>query len=545
MARTPLLRSLRKLYIDYRLAKRHEFPLEAVRELRASRGITRRQLLAGTAAGAGMLALPRIARAGRDDPKIVIVGAGIAGLTCAVRLADRGIASTVYEASGRAGGRMFSNTSTWADNQVTEWCGELIDTGHSNIRELAHRFNLQLDDLIAAQPPRTEDTYFFQGHFYPKAQSDVDFAPVFDAVTADEASAPFPTTFDNFTAAARELDNMSVFDWIESRVPGGHKSPLGLLLDTAYEIEYGAESTDQSSLNLIYLLAFQPENDTLTIFGESDERFHIRGGNQQLPRRMADSLGSTVKFGYRLSRLKQTAGGRYQLSFERGNGTIDVTADLVVLAIPFAVLDGIDTSGAGFTHLKKEAIAEQGRGHNGKLQLQFTERVFGNGNSYADTGYQASWEATRAQAGSNRILVFYSGGNVSNGMSTQSPYATINQPGVAADVNRTLQQVAPVYPGLPGKWSGRATQSLPHKSPLSRASYSFYRVGQYTAFAGYEAVTERGVLFCGEHTSINFQGFMEGGAEQGRRAARELARLIRGRDDDVFRAASRSKVGVP
>jgi monoamine oxidase len=216
-----------------------------------------------------------------------------------VRLADRGIASTVYEASGRAGGRMFSNTSTWADNQVTEWCGELIDTGHSNIRKLVHRFNLQLDDLIAAQPLRTEDTYFFQGHFYPQAQAAVDFAPVFEAVTADEAAAPFPTTFDNFTAAARELDNMSVFDWIESRVPGGHNSPLGLLLDTAYEIEYGAESTEQSSLNLIYFMAFQPENDTLTIFGESDERFHIRGGNQQLPRRMADSLGPTVEFGHR------------------------------------------------------------------------------------------------------------------------------------------------------------------------------------------------------------------------------------------------------
>jgi monoamine oxidase len=124
--------------------------------------------------------------------------------------------------------------------------------------------------------------------------------------------------------------------------------------------------------------------------------------------------------------------------------------------------------------------------------------VFGNGNSYADTGYQASWEA-----GNRRILVFYSGGNVSNGMSTQSPYATINQPGVAADVNRTLQQVAPVYPGLPGKWNGRATQTLAHKSPLSNASYL---VGQYTAFAGYEAVTEGGVLFCGEHTSIHFQG---------------------------------------
>jgi monoamine oxidase len=532
MSRTPLLRSLRQLYLDHLIARRRSIPLEAVRERRAARAITRRQFLAGSAAGAGLLALPRAVRASHDDPKVIIIGAGIAGLTCAVRLADRGIASTVYEASGRAGGRMFSNDNGWRDGQVTEWCGELIDTGHRNIRRLARRFDLQLDDLIAAQPPGTEDTFFFQGRRYPRAQADADFAPVFEAVTADEAAAPFPTTFDNFTPAAAELDHMSVFDWIESRVPGGHGSPLGLLLDTAYNIEYAAETTDQAALNLIYLLAFQPTDDRLELFGESDERFHIRGGNEQLPRRMADSLGSSVVFGHRLARLRKTAGGRYTATFERGRSTTEVTADLVVLAIPFAVLDHIDTAGAGFSRLKRQAIAEQGRGHSGKILLQFERRLFGNGASYSDTGYQASWEATRAQPGQRRILAFYSGGDVTDGMSGRSAFGTIDSPGVAADVQRTLEQAAPVYPGLRAAWNGRANQSLTHKSPLFGASYSYYRTGQYTEFAGYEGVTEGGVLFCGEHTSINFQGFMEGGAEQGRRAAREVARLIRRRDDD-------------
>jgi monoamine oxidase len=74
----------------------------------------------------------------------------------------------------------------------------------------------------------------------------------------------------------------------------------------------------------------------------------------------------------------------------------------------------------------------------------------------------------------------------------------------------------------------KAILSLPKKSDLFRASYSFYRVGQYTAFAGYEAVRQGGVLFCGEHTSIDFQGFMEGGASEGKRAAKELKRIIRG-----------------
>jgi monoamine oxidase len=81
-----------------------------------------------------------------------------------------------------------------------------------------------------------------------------------------------------------------------------------------------------------------------------------------------------------------------------------------------------------------------------------------------------------------------------------------------------------VYPGL--SWNGKATQSLPHKSPFFGTSYSFYKLGQYAAFAGYEGVRQGGVLFCGEHTSIDFQGFMEGAALEGRNTARQLARLI-------------------
>jgi monoamine oxidase len=123
------------------------------------------------------------------------VGAGIAGLTCALELADHGIAATVYEASGRVGGRMFSNTTYFAGGQVAEWGGELID-GHRTIGKLAQRFGLRLDDLLDAQPRGSEDTYQFFGSYYPKAAADEDFAPVFVAVGADEASAPFPTTLD-------------------------------------------------------------------------------------------------------------------------------------------------------------------------------------------------------------------------------------------------------------------------------------------------------------------------------------------------------------
>jgi monoamine oxidase len=121
MARTPLLHSLQRLAADYRLARAHGLPLRAVRELRAEarrrvqddpeRGgtaLTRRAMFVGAGAVLTTMALPRSARAA-TAPRIVIVGGGIAGLTCALHLADEGIPSTVYEATGRIGGRMFSS----------------------------------------------------------------------------------------------------------------------------------------------------------------------------------------------------------------------------------------------------------------------------------------------------------------------------------------------------------------------------------------------------------------------------------------------------
>jgi monoamine oxidase len=534
MPKTPLLSSLRSLFLDLQRSRRSGLPLDELRERRAARPrFSRRQALLGGAALAGAVALPQPARAGGRRPSIGVVGGGIAGLTCGLTLADAGVDATVYEASGRAGGRMFSNRHYFSEGQVTEWGGELIDTAHETIQALAGRYGLPLDDLLAAQPPGSSDVYSIGGRYYGKEQADADFAAIFDAVVADAESAPFPTLFDSFTPEARVLDSMSIYEWIESRVPGGHGSPLGQVLDLAYAIEYGADTCRQSALNLLYLLAFQPDESQLSLFGESDEKFHIRGGNQRLPLAIANDLGDRVVYGKRLVRIAQTASGRYVLSFEQGGVSSEATHDFVVLALPFAVLSGLDFSRAGFDALKRKAISELGRAHNGKLQLQFETRGWlgngpwpgiSNGSSYADTGYQASWEATRAQSGRAGVLVLYSGGSVTDRMLTQQPFANASDRDVRRDARRGLRQLEGVYPNL--EWNGKATQSLPHQSPLFRASYSFYRVGQYTTFAGYEKARQGGVLFAGEHTSTDFQGFMEGGASEGVRAGEELLGLL-------------------
>ncbi|MES1174231.1 MAG: NAD(P)/FAD-dependent oxidoreductase [Myxococcales bacterium] len=543
MPKTPLLRGLNQLFRDAHATRRSGVSLPGLVELKQERRereplIARRSVVGALGAGALAAAFPRIASA-KAQPKIVIVGGGIAGVTCALKLADRGLASTVYEASGRIGGRMFSNTTSWADGQVSEWCGELIDTGHVTIQALAKRFHLKLDDLHAAEPANSHDTYQFFGSYYKQSSADADFLHcVAERVANDANEADYPTRFDSFTEAGAELNAMSVYQWIESRVPGGHKSPLGQLLDVAYVTEYGADTRDQSALNLVYLLGYQPTTDRLDVFGASDETFHIRGGNGQLPVAIANSL-SDVVVGHSLAKLAKTSGGRYSVTFNRNGGSsVEVTADFVVLALPFSVLRDIDTSKAGFDSLKKKAIRELGAGHNGKTHVQFSHRFWNqkgawpgisNGSSYSDTGYQSSWDGTRAQKGNSGILVFYSGGATTDALTSTQGYATNKDANVIKDVKLTLQRAQKVFPGALTEYNGFATESVPHRSPLLKCSYAYFKVGQYLDFAGYEGAQQGGVLFCGEHTSQDFQGFMEGGASEGKRAARELAKQITGK----------------
>src|SRR5215831_4022511 len=201
MARTPLLRSIRQLFMDLRVSRATGVPMRELPARRSHLLLERRALLQAASAGAGALAAawPKPAAAARR-PTVAIVGGGIAGLSCALHLLDHRIAATVYEGSGRIGGRMFSNNGGyWEDGQVSEWCGELIDTGHTTIRSLARRFDLRLDDLTAAEPPGSTETYRFFDRYYPKAHADADFLEIVDALDQDVNDAPFPTTFDSFT----------------------------------------------------------------------------------------------------------------------------------------------------------------------------------------------------------------------------------------------------------------------------------------------------------------------------------------------------------
>jgi monoamine oxidase len=502
-----------------------DVPVERVLERR----INRRDLLRGGAAlgvaGAASLALGPAGRArAATVPRIAVIGAGLAGLTCAYRLKQAGYAATVYEASDRVGGRCWTIRGFFDDGQIAEHGGELIDQGHTAIRSLAKELGFPLDNLLAAQLNGTEDFYRFDDEPYEFADATDDLKAIWQQLHKDVSAASYPTLYNLSTERGRALDQMSITDYIEAYVPAskkgydvgpGMQSKLGQLLDIAYTIEYGAESSVQSSLNLLYLIAYSGQGQ-LRIFGPSNEKYHVRDGNDQITDAMADVLGSQAATGKELTAIARNGDGTYSLSF-RGQGRATI-ADRVVLALPFSMLRSVDYSAAGFGTLKDTAIRNLPMGTNSKLQLQFRDRHWeslgNNGNTTADTGYQNTWEVTRAQPGRTGILVDYTGGIIGDSF----------DPGTAeARAFQFLGQLDPVLPGITGKYiSGKSMLDSWPDYPWTRGSYSYWAVGQYTAFSGVEKERRGNVHFAGEHTSQDFQGYLNGAVETGERAAAEI-----------------------
>jgi monoamine oxidase len=114
----------------------------------------------------------------QKGPKIVIVGAGLAGLTCAYRLKQAGITSTIYEAAERVGGRCWTRRGYFKDEQIVERGGELIDTCHQEIQELAKELGLELDNLILSESVATKPFYFFDERPYSFDEVTNDFIEI-------------------------------------------------------------------------------------------------------------------------------------------------------------------------------------------------------------------------------------------------------------------------------------------------------------------------------------------------------------------------------
>lgn len=505
MARTFLFSLLRRA-----LCKAARPPTSSVRR-------SRRNFLAGagalglSCAGAGSpsTASPSFSPPPRERAKrVAVIGAGLSGLTCALRLKQGGVRAQVFEASERTGGRVWTSGQGLAGGQVVELGGEFIDTGHRVLRNLIDELGLASDDLVAAQAGLRADTFWFGGESLDEATIVEAFRPLAARMQRDLAAS------DESSEAFARLDRQSLAEYLS--LDPELDARLKRLIEIAYIGEYGLEADQQSSFNLLWLIDSE-QSEPFRVFGDSDERFHVRGGNQQVTDRLAENLAGQIELGRRLLRIQATHHQGFRVTLDRGGSAHEADFDHVVLALPFTLLREVELR-LPLPPLKAEMIRELGYGTNAKLMLQFEARVWrdahrASGSCFTDNGLQTTWDTSRAQPGNHGLMTVFMGGRAGLELGEGDP---------ETQARRQLDRIEEIFPGARASYrEGSALRMHWPSMPLARGSYSCFRPGQ-ARYSGSEGSAVGRLHFAGEHTSVDFQGYMNGAVESGERAAREV-----------------------
>jgi monoamine oxidase len=495
---------------------------------------TRREFIAKGASVAAATAVAGAYPAGiaralatRSAPRIAIVGAGLAGLRCAHALhtasGRRPLSATVYEGNTeRAGGRCWTLRGYFHESLESEHGGAFLNSNQHSVRGLAAQLGLREEVVNGGDLPLGEEVFFIDGAQYSLAEASTDWRQ-FGFAAFRRAARELRTE-----AGEARLDAMSVPEWLE-RTEIGATSRFGKLMLANTVTENGGDPSDQSALDLIELLSGNPRSSLLPLPGD-DERFHIVGGNDQLVSGMLGQLpAGTVQHDHVLIAARANAEGTITLSFEVSGRIRDVTADFVVLALPFSTLRNADLSKSGLSPPKRRVIATLGMGTNAKIHLELTHKTWPalgfSGATYGEWQRVAcAWDDSvqlGAQARPALYLAFPGGRVGATGISGpahgQAP---------AADVAFVLREIEHVFPGTTAAYTGFAYEDHWALDPWVKGAYSYYRVGQASSYGQLAKAPEGRFLFAGEHTSIANIGFLEGAVETGERAARALLRRL-------------------
>jgi len=507
-AKTDLLRALQQAF------KKALKKNEQVKTDPSRRNFIRKTVLgtAGLVAGSSFARANYLARfAGKpQDFKVGILGAGIAGLHAAYILQKANITATVFEASNRTGGRMFTAKNMLGKGITTELGGEFVDSNHTDILNLAKEFGLRLVDT-EKDKALIKQVFYFGGKKYKTDDLVKALEPFVSSIKADIDSLPETITYRDF-GTADQWDKLSIAAYLNLKGIGGW---LKNMLNVAFTTEYGLDIAEQSAINLLFL--FDPENAGEELFGESDERYKIDGGNQRITDELTKRL-SNIKRGYEVSKIKSDAKG-FALSF---TNTQTEKFDYLVCCIPFTKLRSITLEIDGMTAVKQKCIRELGYGKNAKMFAGFKNRYWrkqgASGQVFSDQPFQLGWDSSQLQLGIAGGYTFLTGGTLSDQMIDV---------GVAEKIKQYISQLEKIFPGAAKNYNGINKIFFWPTHPHTMGSYACYKPGQWTTIGGAEIEPVGNMFFAGEHCSTGFQGYMNGGAETGRRAAEQLMEAVK------------------
>jgi monoamine oxidase len=471
----------------------------AYSELVRDGALTRRRFLVGAAGGAAAIGLGAgvtLARRGGGERRVIIVGAGFAGLSAAYQLGRSGFEVTVLEARERIGGRVFTVRDPFEAGQHGEAGGEAIDRAHRVILGYARELGLGLEDTRRG-PGGAAITYVrgrrlrFSELRDPRATRPF-YSRLYELARRIDPADP--------AARGAQYDSVSAADLID-RV--GVRGTARFVLETQIRDDYGVEASEISLLGMAAIEA--------AYFGApgGTEVFRIRGGNSRLADTLASRSGAEILTSRPVSEIERSPEGvRVHAGGEVFEGESCVLATPLPAMRAIAFEPPLPAALAG-------AVAEMQYARVAKTLVQYRTRFWRrrglSGDTYTDLPMGSAWEATDRQRGREGVLIAYAAGWTHDRLAAEAAGEPV------AEVTGELDRV---YPGS-GRLALEGATVDWAAEPYSGGCWMQAAPGQVVPF--WRAVREPvgRIVLAGEHTA-RFAGYMEGALASGITAAQTI-----------------------
>ncbi|HEX5070347.1 MAG TPA: NAD(P)/FAD-dependent oxidoreductase, partial [Vicinamibacterales bacterium] len=407
----------------------------------------------------------------------------------------------------RVGGRVWTCRDGFAERQHAEGGADMIESDQSSVLALARRFKLKVVPILGRG----------FGYYGPDRGGRLRVQSMYAG--SPEIQEPLNNLIRDYklgeqrwdTAISRDLSSISVADWVRAlpRRRGDASRRFVLERLRAFRGLFLADPEGLSLLALVDFFAADP-------FAGDGGMFRVAGGNDRIATELARSLRTPAVLGTAVRQLHATRNG-ISATLDGPRGLARITANYCIVAIPPPLVNELRITPA-LPRPQAEAFRTLELGDATRLLLQFSSpfwRRRGLASLYgSNQAIGTVWDGNEQHRGRAAILSCLAGG------------------GASAELQRALDHGGPTTVAATLRWLGRPSRLLTARAidwgaeRWSRGGYAVFAPGWNPELRDWLARPHGRVLFAGEHTSVRWQGYMNGAVESGLRAAAEVISTI-------------------